>query len=716
VANYLDILNSLKQDAGVASAASVSLPGISGNSEVERFRSIQNKMQTVANASIKQEIERIVALPVIGNPTEEEIDLVSRWYITNPSPAFNKLFPEQVKAMMQYHDYGGIVGPVKVGGGKTAISILIANDAYCFFGKRKILLIDPPDLIKRIRTTELPFYRKHISINIPFYWLAGESAAKRMMMAKSKRNGCYVVSYSLLSMQDGAELMEAIEPDLIIGDEIHEIASANPSARGRRFREIVKKYNPQIVGLSGTITKKSPRDYHFLAVSALQENCFMPRPAMIADEWSKIIDTNASAIDQFQPNMAPQPGPIKPLITWAKQHFPEEHIVNNLIGFRKAYNKRLETCPGVVASGGDTLGVSLQIISNDLKITKAEKESSEGWDKLQELVKTLVNEWVAPNGDELEHAMHIWRWRYELEGFGFYNDLFWPEPDIIAKKRNIPLSQAQEFLDRSKEHHELRQDYAKVLRDWIKRRAKKGLDTPFLIGQDMFRNGSDNVGKELYDSWLSVKESLFPEIVEREKSFVRVCDFRLKKVIEWAIKYHKEKSAEGALIWYFNRGVGQWLKDAFIEQDLPFVFCPAGTTDALYEHPDKFCIASLKAHHKGHNLQHYGTAVAAQWPRDASVAEQFMGRIHRNGQMRDAVDIHVSICSEFDKVLFASCLNDSAYIHQTTPTTQKLMYADYDERPALIPYSVLCEWGTSPVELNVEGRKLLEEKFDGKEE
>jgi hypothetical protein len=166
--------------------------------------------------------------------------------------------------------------------------------------------------------------------------------------------------------------------------------------------------------------------------------------------------------------------------------------------------------------------------------------------------------------------------------------------------------------------------------------------------------------------------------------------------------------------------VGHWLKEAFMAADLPYFYCPANAQGRknISDSANKghFVLATFNAFSEGLNIQErHSVGFYAQWPRSATIAEQSLGRLHRPGQVEDEVRIFYSICNEFDNVLFASCLNDSAYYHQTMGK-QKLMYADYDERPSLIPYSVLCEWGTSPVELNAEGRKLLEEKFDGKQE
>jgi len=684
---------------------------------IERFKSVGSKMMATANMSVEQEVMRICNLPIIKDPTPEEIELVTNHYVYDKSAPFHRgLFPEQVKAMMEYHDHGNILCPIKVGGGKALVSILVANDAYTQFGKRKILLMNPSNLVNQLRDTELPMYRRHISINVPFYWLSKESKHKRMMLAQSNRAGVYVVSYALLSRGEGAELMDAIKPDLIIGDEIHRIASARTSARNRRFKEIVKRYSPDLVCLSGTLTKKSPKDYHFIAVNTLQENSFTPRPSMVSEAWAEIIDSNASGIEEYNTNNMPQPGPIMKLVKWARKHFPEEQFEDNLAGFRKAYKFRMKTCPGVIASDGEG-AVPLRI--SNIKLTKQETEGRPGWDKLQEIVSTLVNDYVAPNGDEIDHAMHIWRWRYELEGFGFYNNLFWPDPAKVAQHKGISLESAEDILDRSIHHHELKQEYHKVLRQWIKYYARTGMDTPMLVGGEMYKNGAANVGSELYDAWKAVRDAEFEGILERERAVVRVCDFRVNKVVEWAKAWHKKRPKKAAIIWFKNKGVGAWLRDAFIEADLPVAYCPRGDKGRMLiddrSQGHRFAIAS-SSFREGRNLQfHHDTEVFAQWFREADWVEQAMGRIDRTGQEADQARYFTMINSEFDKMLMASTLNDATYAHQTG-SSQKLLYADWDERPAIVPSATLLEWSGgkhAPQMLDAESQKMLNEKFKG---
>ena len=529
-------------DMGVASPVTPVSSGVpvggKASAGVERFRSMASSMQTVANASMAQEIERIIRMPVSCDPTEEEIDLVSNWYF--PDGEF-RMFPEQVKAMLDFDLYGNLFAPVSVGRGKTLISVLCANDASTKFGKKKILLLCPSHLVGQLRTIELPKYRKHTSINVPFFWLAQMTSKKRMLEAKSNQAGCYVLSYNNLSGKEGAEILLAIQPDIVIGDEIHRVLST-VSARGRRFREMLKLYGPSLVCLSGTMTQKSPKDYHLAATHALQERCFLPRPVSQNEEWSKIIDSNAENADQYPNGQAPQAVGINKLVKWNNGNFPEK-VSKDFVGVRDAFKRRMQTTPGVVSPKGNSIGTSLCI--SNIPISKAEREGRPGWDSLQKLINDLVNLWQAPNGDELEHAMHIWRYRYELEGIGGYNDLSWPSIEKIMKRRGVSKDEAEDLMERSLNHHKQHQEFARQLRKWISSRAKTGMDTPMLVGGDMYRNGDKHVGPTLYQAWLAEREADFEGRIERDRSFVRVCDFRIRRIVEWAKHQHKKDTTNG---------------------------------------------------------------------------------------------------------------------------------------------------------------------------
>lgn len=92
--------------------------------------------------------------------------------------------------------------------------------------------------------------------------------------------------------------------------------------------------------------------------------------------------------------------------------------------------------------------------------------------------------------------------------------------------------------------------------------------------------------------------------------------------------------------------------------------------------------------------------------------EQLLGRTHRQGQRAEEL-VPVTINSdEFDHENLSACLIDSLYIHQTTGTRQKAIYADWDPLPRLYPPDFLRERGFADVaKLDDATRAALEDKF-----
>lgn len=336
---------------------------------------------------------------------------------------------------------------------------------------------------------------------------------------------------------------------------------------------------------------------------------------------------------------------------------------------------------------------------------------------MQDLIAKVRDEMITPSGDELEHAIHVWKWMYEIQGAGFYNELYWPDFEWIEKYRNIKGAAAESLLEKSVEYHEAHQCYARGLREFLKYNSEKGLDTPMLVGRSMYEHGPKIVGEELYMMWDEMKSLDFEGRLERHKRAIRVCPFKVNQAVEW---YKTLPEGKGAIIWFYSAEVGRWLRDAFEEAGLDPVYCPAGkiynSVAIDHDHKNKPLIASITAHGTGKNLQHFEYERFVQWPRDAKTAEQSIGRIHRNGQKADEVFIVTDFCSEFDKANFSVTLNDAAYIHQTLGNQQRLMYAKYDPMPEVIPHEVLKQWGALD-KSNVtdkESQEYLKAKFGGR--
>jgi hypothetical protein len=677
-------------------------------------------MQQRSLDSIEAEVRRIVEMPLSRSLTEEEYDAVNYHYVKPELYASGrfKLLPMQARALCEFNETGGLFAPIPVGGGKTLTTLLIADDCYRevlddIYHKRdtkavpRAVLLVPPQMLPQLRDRDVAFARNHTRFSCPVYFLGGISKARRLLLARSQRRGLYVIPYSIMSSEGADELLEGIQPSVIIGDEAHNLTGA--SARGKRFRRYVDTYAPKTCYLSGTLTSKSPMDYHYLAKTSLGKRNFLPNAHVLAEAWSMLIDSNAGNMSEIGAAV-PQAGPILPLMHWGQEHFPEEGVTRDLVGFRKAYSLRLRTTPGVVYDPSDGFGGSLLIENRE--IPKARIEASEGYLALKEHLDNLESAWVTPSGDELEHAMHVWKWRYELEGAGFYNDLYWPDVELIAKRGGLSVRDAENVLEKSRHYHALQQEYAVELRAFLKDSSRSGLDTPKLVGQDMHNHGAANVPRKMFDCWQRWKESDFEGRIDRDSKAVRVCPYKIDACVEAVKELIKTARGGGVIVWYYHQAVGAWATEALQAAGIAAVNCMAGPKwdeylkDSAAISGQVLC-CSLSAHGTGKNLQHgFDTSYYLQWPRAAKLAAQSVGRTHRTGQVSDEVKVVTCHSSEFDRITFAATLNDSAYVSQTIGR-QNLMYATYNPVPKQVPYAVLREWGTNARMLGAEALETL---------
>jgi hypothetical protein len=216
-----------------------------------------------------------------------------------------------------------------------------------------------------------------------------------------------------------------------------------------------------------------------------------------------------------------------------------------------------------------------------------------------------------------------------------------------------------------------------------------------------------------------MKDGDFDGRIDRDGRAVRVCGFKIEECARYIQQLKEEHKREGALIWYHNQEMGRWICEEMEKRGVDFLHCPAGAQHNRSildpKNSKKVIAASMRAHGTGKNLQAFGLEYYLQWPRDAVMAEQSLGRIHRNGQLRDSVKAVLCLTTEFDRVTFSATLNDSCYIHQSTGNAQRLIYADYSFKPEIVPYTVMQEWGTQTTRLDTEAQGILSGKFgDGK--
>jgi len=644
---------------------------------------------------IESEVTRILSMPIREDMTADELEAYSQ--ANTLGEAFESGFrflPPQGNALLAFDLTGRGFHPIGVGWGKTLLTIGIAQRHF-ERGYRKGILLVPPEILGQL-VHDIKWARTKIPVSVPFHVLGGRSVESRAALARSGRDGCYIFPYSLFSTRDTDEILNAISPSYVIADEAQKLARRSAARTKRIMRYLDDRPDVSFVCMSGTITSKTVGDYLHLIRRSLAELNPLPNHTEQANEWAEMIDAEAVPGEKA--------GAIEPLWIWARKNFPLEDVTCNLKGFRKAYKLRLKSCPGVVSSGDSDIGVSL-ILHNEPVLGGTE----EGYTELKGLMEEVDDNWTTPNGDDIDFAIHKWKWLNELTA-GFYNRLYWPSAAQLAVKRQISESEAGELLERALDHHVALQAYHKELRSWLDHKAKPGLDTPMLVAASMARDGAKNVGVELFTAWSTAKKKEFEGMPERLSESVLVCRYKIKAAVDWAKRLPK---GEGGIIWLHHQSLGEWTYKALIEAGINAVHCPAGANEKVLDkaNVDKVLVCSMTAHGVGKNLQHHRNQYVMQWPRPARDAEQFLGRTHRTGQTADELLVFTNLSHHFDHQNFAACLNDAVYIHTTTGNRQKLVYAVYDPLPKIWSPEALRSKGMEPEILSAEQRTTLQEKF-----
>src|ERR1017187_7499188 len=102
----------------------------------------------------------------------------------------------------------GLFAPLAVGSGKTLLDLLAP---LVVPNCRRVALLIPPQLRAQLLTVDWPFYAQH--------WKLPNLAGARYFNPALPT--VYVISYSELSSAKSTDLLEKLQPDLIIADEAH---------------------------------------------------------------------------------------------------------------------------------------------------------------------------------------------------------------------------------------------------------------------------------------------------------------------------------------------------------------------------------------------------------------------------------------------------------------------------------------------------------------
>ena len=423
-------------------------------------------------------------------------------------------------------------------------------------------------------------------------------------------------SYSELSLAKNATFLEDMEPDLIICDEVHNFRNRSAGRTRRVDRYMTAKPDTAFVALSGTVTNRSIKDYAHILRWCLKGNTPLPDTWAEVCSWADALDGGIKEKDRAPPGA---------LAIWT----------DDGRNVRQGFRDRLTQTPGVIATKATELGVSLRILNRRLSVPS----------EIAMMLAKMSLTWETPNGDWITEAVDLWRHAREL-ACGFWYK--WsPAPPRV-------------WLDARKE-------WKRYVRDTLKHNRRR-LDTELQVWNECLAvfEGKKKVPScrlPAWEAWARVKDSFKPNTVAVWES-----DFAINDATAW-LKEHR------GIVWTEHSAFGERLSKV---SGAPY-FGPGDKVAAAIRVCKDPCIASIRAHGEGKNLQHnHSRNLIASPPASGKTWEQLLGRTHREGQKADEVLAWVNLHTDELEAAFRQAMKDAQYLEHTLGSRQKLLYADMD--------------------------------------
>lgn len=327
-----------------------------------------------------RELARILALPR-RVWTEETAAVIAKELtaLLRKPRGTQELRPIQGQALLEIGCKGGLFAPIRVGGGKTLISLL----SSFLLDARRPLLVVPAKLVEKTKR-EWRILAAHW--NIP--------------------NFLIIKSYEWLGRVQANEFLDKeYQPDVIIFDEVHKVKNPKAAVTRRFIRYFKARPHTKCVAMSGTMTKRSIKDWTHIIEWVLG-----PQAMPVPSRWSEVEDWADALDEKTSGDKRIGTGFLSLLCNG------EELREDPLTGVRKGFRRRLVETSGVVASTEGHLGCSLSINAIEVNVKDA---TNQAFDLLR---KT----WTTPDGWPLINPLDVWRTARSL-AVGFY-DMWEPRP------------------------------------------------------------------------------------------------------------------------------------------------------------------------------------------------------------------------------------------------------------------------------------------------
>ena len=595
------------------------------------------------------DLTRILQLPTTAGVTVPDLtDMFKRSGIDRGDLFPGPLKPVQSEALYWAKTTGGLIGAIGVGGGKTLTSFLLP---VAMEAKVSVLFV-PPHLYRKT----LGDYGK-----LRLYWRLPELGDFRNPVVMGGGMGpqldlggagqvLYIISMGQLSVAASSDLLERLQPDLLIVDEAHYLRGTT-SARSKRVKRYFDAHKAtRAAFLSGTLTNSALTDYWHLCKWALKGGSPLPMSAHTAQVFDAIFGTKSDEQRRAEAHARGADMPAQGYLDDIKRRYCAWASDDDASA---AFAKRLSLTPGWVNTSSVDCRAGLTIVEVTCPVPAA----------VQTAMVDVEDKWVAPDGEELESSLELDQLLSTLSA-GFHNVWKWrgdvvDEEWLLAKRR-----------------------WAKGIRTVLKRNMT-GIDSPLLV-ENACRRHDDRIANAviefdaeervplltLYQKWQAVRDRPAPDT-----RAVWLSEFLCQDAVARA-----KKSKRGTILWYENPAVGEVL-----QRLSGWPIFGAGDKDAralnqlaqsVLDGADAtHIICSWLCHGTGKNLQGWDRAIVVQTPGRGDTVEQLLGRLHREGQKSDEVVFQWYVHSDWAKAAMAKARTESMYQERTLRQPQRLLLA-----------------------------------------
>jgi hypothetical protein len=538
------------------------------------------------------ELRRIAALPRRDWGGQDYEDLTP---LLKTHAGTMQLRPVQNAALHELYTMRGLLAPIRVGGGKTLISLLAPE---VMEAERPVLVV-PAKLVRKTqdeaKSLEAHFSFPHILI----------------------------MSYEKLGREQYAKWLEQQEPDLIIADECHKLKNPKAAVTRRFIRYMLANPSTVFCGMSGTVTKRSLRDYAHLAEWALGDGSPLPLKWPILEEWCDALDERVDGLRRLGP------GALECLYDNSERLQARSDALGTA---RRTFRRRMVETPGIVTTEESPIDASLTV-----------EALHDDYPRVSVLAafKTLREFWETPDGWPISDAATLWRHAREL-ACGFY--YVWdPRPP-------------QGWL-------EARKDWCRWVR-WILSNNRRQLDSELQV-TNAVKAGHYTQAAEALHRWESVRDTFEPRTRP---------EWLDSGLVRHACKWFKRDDGQG-IIWVEHVAFGKAL-EALTGPGTYYGAQGLNSRGEPIEAATGPVIASVAANSEGRNLQHHSRNLVISCAPNGALWEQLLGRTHRDGQEADEVTVD-AYCGCLEMWTgFEQARADARYIEDSTGQPQKLNVAD----------------------------------------